>query len=770
MAAVPLPDPGAPARGHALLRALARSALVALGTAAVAAAVEVPLAAPLTTIVTAPSPAPDVPVQVTAELEVPADAPADLAVGAWEADAAGTWYQTPAQALASGRHALRLDLDRAHQIGPGRGAPAWSPAAAAVRAHWGLYVCASRPSAQPLRLLRWAATPLPAPAVRERLLELGTPALVQGCIPAATGERLSLSVLPDPFPADPDDPQAFHLTLLLTAADGQTQRIAGFADAPMREVDRGDRACTEPAGPPRMCVRWRPSRPGRYRAALEAQWGSHPVLREELPPIEVSGKPWDGYVRVDARDPRFLSVDGRWFLPVGPNLRSVYDRRCAERLGTRLTPDRGLAAYHAYLARLAAAGVSAVEVWMSAWNLGLEWRASWPGYHGAGRYHDGHAWELDQLLDDAYAQGIRVILVLDNHGQASDRTDHEWENHPYNRACGGWLDQPAALFRDARAEQAQDRLRQYVVARYADHPGLLAWKLWSEINLTAAAGESGVLRDWHAQASERLHALDPYGHPCTTHWAMDYRQVFADWGLASLPGIDLICVDAYHLEDDGHGGHALADLLADTIGANDGRRRSLAHLDKPVLITEFGGEWNACPPAQLAAEHASAPFLALVDGLAGTPMLWWFEWIDQGARFAPYRAIQRFCAGEDVRDPRGGSIPLVVPDAWWARAWSRPGRMLGYACDRQWAATGAPAASPPGATIATPAPIAPGILALEWWDADTGTRLAATVLHHPGGVLVLQPPPFVRHIAFKLARVPTDDVGDRSVRGSDAAP
>ena len=111
-------------------------------------------------------------------------------------------------------------------------------------------------------------------------------------------------------------------------------------------------------------------------------------------------------------------------------------------------------------------------------------------------------------------------------------------------------------------------------------------------------------------------------------------------------------------------------------------------------------------------------------------------------------------AGEDLRGRDAASIPLttdVAPDALWARAWSRPGRMLGYLLDTAWGKNGGPAAEHDQVHVDCGA-IGAGTLSLEWWDCMSGQVISRTSLHHGGGELVLAVPGFSRHIAFKLQK------------------
>ncbi len=195
---------------------------------------------------------------------------------------------------------------------------------------------------------------------------------------------------------------------------------------------------------------------------------------------------------------------------------------------------------------------------------------------------------------------------------------------------------------------------------------MLGWKLWSEVNLTQAQGN---VVEWHRKAAEQWHGLDPYRHPITTHWAGSWRDV--NPGVAQLPGIDYICIDAYHT------GGLLAQLLLEGAAASSG----LGRFQKPILVTECGGNWNACPPDEMKAEQALADWAALVSGYAGGGMLWWFEFVDQHGLWAPYTAIGRFIAGEDLRGADASSQELTVTSpavALWCHGWVRPGRVLGY--------------------------------------------------------------------------------------------
>jgi len=702
----------------------------------------VTLAAPLTTVVPCPLPLPTGPGRtLTVQVQVPAGAPADLGVGIQVRDAHGRWFQRGLPGvLTPGTHSLKVDLDEPGGLvdEPGASALTWRDADLGSVA--GLYFWSTRPSRAVLSVGGWGVSAAARPLATAGILtamRLDQPRVTAGA-------RWTCEVMPEPFPAVPEDPAEFALDLVVSRPDGSVERLPAFAWQPMRHQDRGDLEEVLPAGPPRFQARWRARVPGVHHLRLEGSWGGSATRAWTLPDVTVSGPAWDGYARVDRTDPRFLQVEGRWWWPLGLNINNPWDLRCRDILATQLTPGRGSLTYDAYLTRLAAGGGDAVEIWMSSWNLALEWRGDWPPYQGRGRFSQENASRLDHILDRAWQLGVRVNLVINNHGMGSDTTDAQWQHNPWNSALGGPVANARDFFSDPEALAGQDRMRRYLVGRWAEHPAVLAWKLWSEINLTAA-GDRALA--WHERAAADFHRLDPYAHPVTTHWAGDYRT--PDRRIVRLPGLDMITIDAYH--DSGQG---IAELLRSSTLAQDG----LGVFGKPILVAEYGGNWNGTSVDQMAAELAIGPWAALVTGHAGAPMLWWFEWVDQGARYGQYGALRRFIAGEDLRS-RADSIAKAVDlravgpaGGLWAKGWSRPGRLLGYLLDAPWGRSGRNARLLEGVILAIGGAIAPGTMTVEWWDCDRGEALERTVITHPGGALTLSAPAFSRHLAFKLTR------------------
>jgi hypothetical protein len=765
---------------------------------------EVELRAPLTTMVAFAAKPLLGAARVEAEIEVPPGAPRDLGVGIFVADRQGHWFQTcRSEPLAAGRQSVTFIIGPQQQLLSEPLGGVWSAPAAPLVDRAGLFFWSSVSSHAHLTISSFAISPLPtAPAGTTADASAGSASPEDGCslddleLPdldregrshGHTGERWQMMVLPRPCPVNPYDPREFSLDAEITTPDGRRQRVAGFYRQAMTLRDRGDREDAEALGAGSFCLRYRPSLPGRYQLRLTASWHGSVQRRRvvALPDLVVSGAPWDGYARIDPSDTRFWSVDHAFFWPISINLHSTYDQRSHDRLGTVLTPNRGSLTYQALLQRCAAAGITAVEIWQSSWNLGLEWRKEWPDFEGMGRYNQANAERLDAILDEAWRLGVRVNLVIANHGQASPAVDSEWRDNPYNRLAGGPLANPYELFTSPEALRGQADLRRYLIARYSDHPAILGWKLWSEINLTAAGRGGGrrspgtdpaitpemrhrTLVQWHQDAAAQWRQLDIYGHGVTTHWASDYRQ--ADSDIMSLPDISYVCIDAYLQRRGGNRAMTLPELLFSSI--ND-MVHGLGRIPKPILVTEYGGSPQAGSPEALSAEMACAPWAAMVSGLGGSPMLWWSEWVDQGARWGSFAPVTRFLAHEDLRGGQAHAYVLACAStagSLWGAAWERPGRTLGYLVDAAWAGSGADSPLHDHAEVQIGWQVPQGTCALQWWDADTGAVIQNEVFSHAGGALTLHPPAFRHHLAFKLWRISAQDPPWWSVTDLVAAP
>ncbi|NRA37499.1 MAG: hypothetical protein HRU15_05120 [Planctomycetes bacterium] len=242
-----------------------------------------------------------------------------------------------------------------------------------------------------------------------------------------------------------------------------------------------------------------------------------------------------------------------------------------------------------------------------------------------------------------------------------------------------------------------------------------------------------------------------------THWSGDYRT--ADIDVLRLAEIDLACLDAYHWQGGLFGKRSFKYLYDVLVNSTNHVKDGLQSVGKPVVVTEFGGSPLAAPVAQLTAEHNSGPWIGLVSGHAMAPFLWWYEWVDQQDQWHPYRSLQNFLGGEDLRHVQARSLSLACYFSGnksldlWARAWAYPGNVFVYCLDKQWSLNGKDAALHHGGELRIGGQVAAGSFTVQWWDPSRGCVIQQQQIMHKGGELFLSMPEFRRHLALKCKRI-----------------
>lgn len=718
-----------------------------------AQSVEVTLAPPLVArsfveVTTAPA-------VLIATLEVPENAPEDLGYGICLTTMDGLWWQSPQEGrIEPGRYEIRCLIEPARLSTEQHAGRMDASRLATIRKagffFWGTGgACKLR-----LENFRFEGT---ASATDSTIRVLPRQNSAFDGSPLETGKpwQLELDVLPTP--ANPYNQNQCRVELELSGENAERHLIPGFWYEPQTLVDRGDSEEAKPTGRGCYAVRWWPQNAGKKEARLRV-WTPHSgTLSSVLGNLTVIGESWDPYIRRDPIDPRYFSQGAtgakQFFWPVGINMRSITDPRSTRNLQTKITPNRIVSGYDAYFARLQASGANACEIWLASWNLALEWTDSWQGYLGRGRYNQENAARLDQVLDSAWRHGIRINLVVNNHGMGGVKNDSEWRNNPWNAKLGGPCDTAEEFFTDPQALAGQERLRRYLVARYGFHPAIWGWKLWSEMNLTAANAQ--IREQWMRQASIRWKALDPVGRGITCHWSGDYKT--PDRSVCKIGTLDYICIDAYRNAKKS----LLPTLLWYSTNHPDnglGLLKDETDTVKPLVVTEYGGSSGAAAFPILLADHCSGPWIGLVSGHAASPMLWWWEWVDQENLWAVYHGIQAFLQGEDLRstDNSKANPVLLATESRrliWCGVWSRPGRILGYVLDEGWASSGDNRLHENARiVISANSKLAAGRITIEWWDPLAGTKIHQDEFQHPGGPLTITAPTFTRHLAFKLIR------------------
>ena len=571
--------------------------------------------------------------------------------------------------------------------------------------------------------------------------------------------------LPDRY-ANPFDPDEIAVDADIRTPSGATVRVPCFYYQGCVRVANATMGRILPQGRPEWRLRFSPSEEGPHTVSLVAR-DRFGEARLDAAASFVAEPPSPGAMRtvhVSSRDPRFFADDaGRAFFPIGHNLRSPHDVRMDERFPR---PDRhpeGSLSYERRFGLMGRSGATFAEVWSAAWSLGLEWSPAKWGYHGVGQYNLFNAWERDRVFEMAAANGVRISLVLNNHGRYSTYSDAEWGNNPYNSSAfpDGLCDSPEAWFGDERALAAYEKLLRYEIARYSWNANLFAWQLWSELNLCGSsrdfhAQHNPAVVAWHRRMADFLHGHDPKRHLVSTHTSGDYRNMSAE--LSTLPEIDHICLDAYHGDIDPLHIRHLMEMS-----------RTQGHFaGKPVLVTEFGGSWQGASLTQLRPEIHVALWNALPTGLAGTPMCWWWHVIEEFDLYPDYAAFARFADGEDFLDPAlqpsTGVLVAIPPPKPTPDAPDPDGVAFtlnlspsrGYAwvfVDRPRFTLVDPDGAPvhEGYRLVIPQPDRDGeVYTFEFWNTRKGEPVRLADARVRNGRLEVTVPPFARDIAVKI--------------------
>jgi hypothetical protein len=566
--------------------------------------------------------------------------------------------------------------------------------------------------------------------------------------------------LPDRY-ANPFDPAAIDVTAFIETPDGSTNAVHGFY---MQDYFRLVDAVGEqmiPQGRPEWRVRYTPRVPGLHRYVITAR-DAVGTATSDPGAFEARAATGPGFVQVARKDWRFFELDdGSPFFPIGHNTRSPFDTRMDEQFPWRFRHPEGTSAYQRYFINMSAAGENLAEVWMCQWSLGLEWSSVSPGYHGLGDYHLGNAWELDEVLRWARESKMRINLVLNNHGRAGLGYDAEWDDSPYNVARGGFLpaDDPMPFFDNPRAIDLQRRISRYIVARWGWDSTIFAWELWSELDLVGKHGAKPAPQndprviDWHRQIGDYLRTIDPNRHLVTTHLSGDYRITSPE--LAQLPQLDHCGIDAYHFSDNPL---QIVNLVRETA-------EHYKAYQKPVLITEFGGSSMGAGVSHLKRELHAALWSSVCTPLAGTPLFWWWQVIEEQNLYPMYTAIARFMADVDRRDPAFQPIRLgqafagglAIPDGQVDHvAMATPTQALGWLFIRPcFLRHGEPLDQPLENLTLTWSGCSNTVYRIAFHDTGTGRIIQQRDERAENGTLRIRLPPVSRDLAFKI-RLPDE--------------
>lgn len=568
--------------------------------------------------------------------------------------------------------------------------------------------------------------------------------------------------LPDRY-ANPFDPDEIAVDAEILTPSGTLLSVPCFYYQDCLRQPTATEERILPQGRPEWRLRFSPNEEGPHSISLVARDRFGSTRADAVATLTATPATGLRTVHVSSRDPRFFEdTGGNLFFPLGYNIRSPFDARMDANFPTRFRHPEGTTSYGRRFQQMAASGINIAEIWASAWCMGLEWSPTKPGYHGIGQYNLLHAWERDRVFEMAAENGLRLNLILNNHGRLSDFSDPEWDLNPFNANTqpGGWYSDPIQWFIDERARVQYEKQLRYEIARYSWNANLFAWQLWSELNISCRQAHlNPQVHAWHSRMANYLHAHDPKRHPIATHTSGDYNSMVP--ALAAIQELDHICGDAYHNSRD--------TLHIHTLMRNT---KAQPHLrNRAALITEFGGTSGGASIEHLRREVHSALWNALPSGLAGAPMFWWWHIVEEYDFFPMYKAFSHYLAGENFLDdalqpleiapyttppnpPEGQPRqPDVCTDI--ARSPTR-GYAWIHVLSELYNTDPDPTAPPlQGYQLTLPFEEHDGdICTFEFWDTTTGTIHRTQDIRIRHGKATVEVPPFHRDIALKFRLTP----------------
>ena len=518
---------------------------------------------------------------------------------------------------------------------------------------------------EPIRIINLRTDPPAPPKLPPAPSAASQPSMVETLPSVQRFDTMTLRFELSRQADNPFDPEKADIICKVVAPSGKVSENIGFWSQDYDRVDRFAGDDLKAIGRPEWRVRITPAEVGVYTCTVSARLGADSVSSM---PLKFRSVPSDapGFIRVSKKDPRYFETDtGDFYYPVGHNLHSPIDIRCWKEV-IKLDPPagRGLNMYADFFNKMQNAGENTAEVWMSSWWVGIEWTSQWRDYFGHGRYSLQNAWKLDTLLEMARKHGIRIHLVLDNHGKFSEYCDWEWELNPYNSVTdgGGVVRTAQEFFTNETARKWHRNKLRYIVARWGADPTILGWELVSEYDLVGGNNRndmgarntfhrSPTLQAWAREMINYIRACDPQKHPVTVHYASDFK--FVDLGLATTPAFDYVVTDAYRPDAGYTGAATRMENWASATLLKPGT-------PKPFWITEYGGDWNATAPSALEADLVCGPWATWMTEGAGTPMLWWYDFIDRNDLYGYLHGFSNYIKGEDRRGLEGACADLPV--------------------------------------------------------------------------------------------------------------
>lgn len=364
-------------------------------------------------------------------------------------------------------------------------------------------------------------------------------------------------------------------------------------------------------------VRFAPSEAGIWEYNLKLVTSKGHIL-SQTKEFEALDSLNPGYIQISKMDNKYFEFNnGQFYYPVGEN-----------------TSWASINNYRKYFKSLSEAGGNWGRVWMSSWEVALEWTGG--RYEGLGYYNLKAAKKLDKIVGLAKENNLYLQLVFNHHGQLSTNVNPQWEENPYNAKNGGPCEKPQDFFTSPEARRLYKNRMRYIVARWGYSPNILCWEMWNELtyvdNLTPEVEVS-----WHKEMAAYVKKIDNNRHLVSTSYAGSFYERSFNEELWKLEDMDFTQFHMYN---------------PDIVQVINGAWRAMRVFDKPYIMAEIGtGSADGVDEKDKEARYLhSAIWAQFMTPASGNAMCWWWDtYIHPNNLYYQWKALTNYAGNLDRR-------------------------------------------------------------------------------------------------------------------------
>jgi len=359
------------------------------------------------------------------------------------------------------------------------------------------------------------------------------------------------------------------------------------------------------------------------------------------------------------------------------------------------------------------------------------------------------------IFDNAAQKGLYIVPVFGVWADWNDGSKgtiwHAWDKNPYNQKLGGPAQAPSELFGDTRTRALYLQWLQALITRWENRPNIIAWEIFSELDLVLDSSEQ-IAVGFVEAAAEAIRVADSRDRPITA--SLSATKMWPR--LFESRAIDIVQTHPYSVGS--RFGGRLDELIIYSV-------RERMHFGKPVFIGESGLDprganvgINVLPRAHIGMRHAI--WAATVSGAMNGRMFWWEDGYDHGypvdlrTRYK-HASIPVTQLVKDLDFSDFSPVELILSGELFGAAVGDKEMVLVWVRDSHCILPDWPTRSIAGETVKLPVPGQHQNWQVKFYDGVTGTLIETTAVDRSGMELQVTLPSFQDSLAFILEPAPS---------------